>query len=97
MTKLLGQIRMILNPSLRKIKWPSEDIARAISLRCVSPKAYRYMKNVLQMPFPGFSTLRRWASTINVEPGILFSVLYCMIAKRKCMPDIERLIVVRVV
>ncbi|XP_024879022.1 uncharacterized protein LOC112459234 [Temnothorax curvispinosus] len=53
MTELLGkmfspgQIRMILNPSLRKIKWSSEDIARAISLRCVSPKAYRYMKNVL--------------------------------------------------
>jgi len=100
MTELLGQmfspeqIRMILNPSLRKIKWSSEDIARAIFLRCISPKAYRYMKNVLQMPLPGLSTLRRWASTANVKPGILSSVLYCMIAKRKCMADIERLVVV---
>lgn len=57
------------------------------------PKAYCYMKNVLQMVLPGLSTLRRWASTVNVEPGILSVVLYCMIAKRKCMPDIERLVV----
>ncbi|XP_024870980.1 uncharacterized protein LOC112454039 isoform X2 [Temnothorax curvispinosus] len=72
MTELLGkmfspgQIRMILNPSLRKIKWSSEDIARAISLRCVSPKAYRYMKNVLQMPLPGLSTLRRQIERIDL-------------------------------
>ncbi|XP_071652398.1 uncharacterized protein [Temnothorax longispinosus] len=73
MTELLGkmfspgQIRMILNPSLRKIKWSSEDIARAISLRCVSPKAYRYMKNVLQMPLPGLSTLRRCTASSQAD------------------------------
>jgi len=78
-----GQIRLILNPSLRKMKWSSKDIAHAISLRSVSPKAYRYMKNILQIPLPGLSTLRRWTSTIDVEPGVLFSVLHCMIAKKK--------------
>lgn len=88
-----GQIRMILNPSLCKMKWSSEDITHAISLRCVSPKAYRYMKHVLQIPLPGLSTLRRWASTIDVESGILFSVLHCMIARKKSMLDIERLVV----
>jgi len=84
-----GQIRLILNPFLHKMKWSSKDIAHAISLRSVSPKAYRYMKNVLQIPLPGLSTLRRWASTNDVEPGVLFSVLHC----KKSMPDIERLVV----
>lgn len=53
-----GQIRMLLNSS-KNIKWSSEDIASAISLQSVSPKAYRYLKNVLHIPLPGLSTLRR--------------------------------------
>ncbi|XP_018374024.1 PREDICTED: uncharacterized protein LOC108768185 isoform X1 [Trachymyrmex cornetzi] len=61
-----GQIRMILNPSLCKMKWSSEDITHAISLRCVSPKAYRYMKHVLQIPLPGLSTLRRCSASSQV-------------------------------
>ncbi|XP_011162396.1 uncharacterized protein LOC105197628 [Solenopsis invicta] len=51
-----GQIRMLLKSSVKRIKWSFEDIAHAISLRCVSPKAYRYMQNVLKMPLPGFLT-----------------------------------------
>jgi len=87
-----GQIQMLLQPSLKKIKWSSEDIARAISLRCVSPKAYRYMRDVLKIPLPGCSTLRRWASTIDMNPGVLTSVL-CMKAKGKSIPDIHRLLI----
>jgi hypothetical protein len=54
-----GQKWMILNPSLKKLKWSSKDIAHAISLRSMSLKAYRYMKDVMQIPLPGHSTLRR--------------------------------------
>jgi len=79
--------------ALKKIKWSSEDIARAISLRCVSPKAYRYMRDVLKIPLPGCSTLRRWASTIDMNPGVLTSVLHCMKAKGKSIPDIHRLLI----
>ncbi|XP_039301814.1 uncharacterized protein LOC113005547 [Solenopsis invicta] len=61
-----GQIRMILNPSLQKMKWSSQDIAHAISLKCVSPKAYRYLKDVLQIPLPGLSTLRRCSASSQV-------------------------------
>jgi len=61
-----GQIRCFLNPHPKKrIIWSPEDIASAISLRSVNPKAiYRYLRNVLQIPFPGLSTLRRWASSV---------------------------------
>jgi hypothetical protein len=40
-----GQIRLLLNPSKRNIRWNADDIASAISLRSVSPKAYHYLRN----------------------------------------------------
>jgi hypothetical protein len=40
-----GQIRLLLNPSKRKIRWNANDIASAISLRSVSPKAYHFLRN----------------------------------------------------
>ncbi|XP_011700260.1 PREDICTED: uncharacterized protein LOC105457341 [Wasmannia auropunctata] len=63
-----GQIEMLLHPERKYVKWSSEDIASAISLRCVSPKAYRYLRNVIKLPLPGFSTLRRCtASTKTIK------------------------------
>lgn len=88
-----GQIRLLLNPALSRIKWSPEDIASAVSFRCASPKGYRYMKDVLKMPLPGLSTLRRWANRIRVEPGILSVVLDVMKMKENCTPDIEKLVV----
>jgi len=51
------------------------------------------MRNVLKIPLPGCSTLRRWASTIDMNPGVLTSVLHCMKAKGKSIPDIHRLLI----
>ncbi|XP_018406410.1 PREDICTED: uncharacterized protein LOC108782600 [Cyphomyrmex costatus] len=62
-----GQIRCFLNPSKKYVTWSSEDIANAISLRSVSPKAYRYLRNVLRIPLPGLSTLRRYASSFETS------------------------------
>ncbi|XP_018362129.1 PREDICTED: uncharacterized protein LOC108760582 [Trachymyrmex cornetzi] len=83
-----GQIRLLLNPRLSKTKWSNEDIANAISLKCASPKGYRYVKNVMKIPLPGMSTLRRWANRVRIEPGILSSVLNVMNAKKTCMPHV---------
>ena len=41
----------------------------AITLHFYSPKAYDYLRPTLCLPHP--STLRKWRSTINVEPGFL--------------------------
>lgn len=87
-----GQIQILLNPSRKRIVWSSEDIASAMSLRCVSPKAYRYFKDVMNIPLPSLQTLRRWATNINVEPGVLNAILDCMRFKGKSMPDFEKLI-----
>lgn len=47
----------------------------AISLRSVSPKAYRYLRNVKKMPLPCPSTLQNWVAQFNVLPGILKDVI----------------------
>ncbi|CAL1681191.1 unnamed protein product [Lasius platythorax] len=85
---------MLLNPTVQKMRWSADDIAVAISLRSVSPKAYRYLKNVLKIPLPGLSTLRKWASTFCVDEGILTDVLKIIKYKGRDMSDINKLIVV---
>ncbi|XP_039307045.1 uncharacterized protein LOC105198981 isoform X1 [Solenopsis invicta] len=89
-----GQIRSLLNPSKKRVIWSPEDIASAMSLRSVSPKAYRYLRNVIKTPLPALSTLRRWASNISTEPGIINAVLHCMKVKGKSMENFEKLVVV---
>lgn len=64
-----GQIKLLLNPNKKKTHWSSEDIAAAISLRTVSPKAYRYLQKARNVPLPALSTLRRWVATLNVDNG----------------------------
>lgn len=73
--------------------WSSEDIINAISLRSISPKSYRYLRNVLRIPLPGLSTLRRWASSIKVDAGVISCVLECMKQKGKNLKDYEKLVV----
>lgn len=43
-------------------RWQDEDIARALTLRSLSTKAYRYLREKMKLPFPSISTLNRWIS-----------------------------------
>ncbi|KAL5243720.1 hypothetical protein ACI65C_011130 [Semiaphis heraclei] len=83
------QIDMLLNPKLKAYKWTPDDISSAITLRSVSPKAYRYLKNKKCFPLPGMSTLRTWASTFTIQPGILTNVLKLMKAKDDSFLNIQ--------
>lgn len=47
------QINLILRPKRKIYKWSETDIASAITLRSLSPKAYRYLRVKLQYPLPG--------------------------------------------
>lgn len=85
-----GQVKTLLNPN-KRIKWSSEDIACAISLRSVSAKAYRYLRNKLKYPLPALSTLRRWVSKLVCSPGILNQVLLIMKNNGKALNDFEKL------
>lgn len=75
---------MLLNPSQKKTHWSSEDIAAAMSLRSISPKAYVYLRKARNIPLPGMSTLRRWAAAFDLTEGILKNVMDIMKYKGLC-------------
>lgn len=77
-----GQIKMLMSPNVTRIKWSSEDITSAIALRSLSPKAYRYLRNVKKMPLPCISTLNNWCGVFNIAPGILKDVFKIMVEKK---------------
>jgi hypothetical protein len=85
-----GQIKRILNPNKKYSSWAPEDIASAISLRSVSPKAYRYLKKI-GYPLPALSTLRRWALNLKLNPGVLTDVIKLMKQKSVALNENERL------
>lgn len=58
--------------------WAEEDIISSLSLRSLGLKTYRYLREHCNFPLPGVSSLNRWLSDINVEPGILNSVIRLM-------------------
>lgn len=87
-----GQIERLLNPHKNLRKWSAEDIAYAISLRSVSPKAYRYLR-ANALPLPALSTLRKWASSFNLSPGLLTNVINLMQKMSFQLKDIEKLCV----
>jgi hypothetical protein len=47
------QIEMILHIKKKVGKWEPEDIASDITLRSISPKAYKYLRDKLEFPLPG--------------------------------------------
>lgn len=67
------QIRKLEHPQ-KVIRWSVEDIASSISLYSAGAKAYRLLKK-RQHPLPAISTLKVWASKIELKPGILGTVL----------------------
>lgn len=74
-----GQIKLLMSSNTNtRIKWSAEGITSAIALRSISPKAYRYLRNVKKMPLPCMSTLNNWGTTFNIPPGILTDVLHIM-------------------
>lgn len=56
-----GQMKRILDPDNKRLQWSSEDIASAISLQRVSPKAYLYLRS-LNYPLPALTTLQKWSA-----------------------------------
>lgn len=74
-------------------QWQDEDICKAITLQSLSPKGYRYLRESMKLPFPSKSTLNRWASKLNVEPGVMPSVLQLLHHKAESMTELERVCV----
>ena len=59
----------------------------AVTVHFYSAQAYSYLRKFLHLPNP--STIRRWASSINCEPGFLSEVLNCIGEEVKENPDMQ--------
>lgn len=88
-----GQIAKLTSSTNKRIQWSPEDIISAIGLRALSPKAYRYFKNVKKMPIPCITTLHNWIAKFNVLPGILYDVFKIMSSKGNDLSIVQKLTV----
>lgn len=61
-----GQIEKFKSSTNSRIHWSPEDIVSAIGLRALSPKAYRYLRNVKNILLPCESTLQNWIAKFNL-------------------------------
>lgn len=91
-----GQIKMLMSPNDNiRMKWSSEDITSAINLRSLSPKAYRYLRDVKKIPLPCGTILQNWCATFNIPPGILKDVLNIMRDKGHNLCTTEKLTILK--
>lgn len=86
------QVRCAANG--RRIRWSAKDISKALGLRCISTKAYRYVRKVLRLPLPSISTLSRRTRSFSIAPGIMDAAAAVLEANARGMSDLERLCVV---
>ncbi|XP_055387879.1 uncharacterized protein LOC129616308 isoform X2 [Condylostylus longicornis] len=69
-------LKNIFTPNQRKkmakkgnrVKWNIEDISESIAIYSSGPKAYRLLLKK-KYPFPAVSTLKKWVSKIDINPG----------------------------
>ena len=78
----------------KKCHWTEEDIARGVTLRSISSKSYKYIRQHLNFPFPGDTTIYDWIKNINCEPGLQKSSLRLMKHKSTDMPLKDRVCMV---
>lgn len=62
-------LKNIENESVSREKYPSVLRQFAATLQFYSCKAYEYVRNVFALALPNQSTIRKWYSNVNCEPG----------------------------
>lgn len=84
-----NQIKAIMG-NKKLIKWNSEDISRAIILRSINQKSYDFLREKIGLPLPSPSTLKRWCSKFQCNPGIQINVLKLISSNSSNLTDLER-------
>lgn len=69
-----GQIHMLANPDQKQARWTSEDIAEALTLHCLGPRVYRYLRQK-GLPLPG-ELHKIDLSADNSNTGTLFYITF---------------------
>ena len=83
------QLNSLLNDEKIKV-WPEGDIISALTLHSLGANSYKYLRKHMNFPFPSVSTINRRISSINIEPGILKSVIRLMKVKGQTLSKGEK-------
>ena len=78
---------------LKVHKWSDEDVAKALTLKCISRKAYKYVRENWGLSLPGISTLNDRIRAVKCEPGLISSALRLMKELSSTMTEQERCVV----
>ncbi len=73
-------------------KWSHEDLVLGLTLRGLSKKAYKFLRERKLLPLPGLSTLKDHIKHFTCPPGILTNVLngiqlqqFCSVENNICV------------
>lgn len=84
-----GQVKMLLNPSQKRVKWTTEDMTAAMAAHNHGNRSYEYWRLIRHLPHPAPSTIRKWAGGVNFEPGLLSPILKHMKIISKSMEEVH--------
>lgn len=70
--------------------WSHDDFRKAITLLGVSDKAYKVTRELLKVPLPARSAVKKLLANIEMEEGILTGVLDLISAAGNSMTELER-------
>jgi hypothetical protein len=74
----------------KNTNWSQDDFGKAITLLGVSDKAYKITRELLQVPLPARSAVKRLLANIEFTEGILEGVLNLIKAAGNTMTELER-------
>lgn len=59
----------------KRVHWGEEDIIKGLILYATSKKAYRLIKRQKLIPLPSISSLKKWVTNFDCNPGVLYQVI----------------------
>ena len=78
----------------RRVRWSERDVGTALGLRCLSRRAYEYVKDSMKIPLPSLTTLSEWTHHFQMTPGVMESAMCVLEATVTGLDDMGRLCVV---
>jgi hypothetical protein len=74
----------------KNTNWSQEDFRKAITLLGISDKAYKVTRELLKVPLPARSAVKKLLANIQMSEGILEGVLNLIRAAGDAMTELER-------
>jgi hypothetical protein len=78
-----AQLQRLTGPP-RSVRWAPADVAKAVLLRKISRRAYRFLLRRMHWPLPSEKVLNNWIRTVPAKPGFQsVAIHYFSIAQKQ--------------